>query len=180
MSRRRFRQAFDAVRTNDEGVAAVELALLAPIFLLFLALLLDLGLAFSNKLRLVSATAAAAQFAFSNGQSLTASTVPAFLANVNSVATSAANITPAPTVTVKYNNVTDGSNFTNYYCISGTSSTTAIWTSTSTSSSSCGGNVMSGKFVTIILSATTTPLFYSNSLIGTMITEQDAAIVRVQ
>jgi len=174
------RRVFRRSRLGKDGIAAVEFALLAPVFILFLALLLDLGLAYNTKLKVVSATAAAAQFAFLNGQSMTASGAPAFLTNVSSVATAAADLTVAPTVTVTFNNASDGSNASNYYCVSGSSPTSVAWTSTGTTSSTCGGSVMSGKFVSIVVSATTSTLLYSSSTIGSIITEQDAAIVRVE
>lgn len=169
---RRLRRLF---LRGDTGIAAVEFALLAPVFVGLAALGLDLGHAYQVKLQIISATSAAAQYAFLNGQSVTSSTAATFLSNVASVVTATAAVTPAPTVTVRFNNATDGSNAANYYCTGSTSPPN--WTSTGTSSSSCGGSVMSGKYVTISVTASTTSLFFPGS---PSITASDQTIVRVQ
>jgi len=165
-------------RRNRRGIAAVEFGIFAPLLLFLAVVMVDFGFAFNNKLRIVSATSTAAQYAFANGQSLNASTLSTFRTNVTTVAQTTANMTSAPTVTVLFNNAADSSTLANFYCASGFAPVT--WTSTGTSSVSCGGSVMSGKFVTITVMSTANSLFKSDSILGRVITTTDTAIVRVQ
>ena len=163
---------------SDHAVAAVEFAILAPSMIFLLLVILDFSNAYNIILKIISATNAAAQYAFVNAQNVTAGTVSSFLTQVASVATSTAGTSSAPTVTVLFNNVSNNTNFDNYYCLSGYNPTS--WSSTGTSSGSCGSSVMSGKFVTITTSSASAPLFPSDPIMGTLITLTDLAVVRVE
>ena len=160
-----------------DAVAVVEFAAMAPIFLLFTALIVDIGYAYNTQLRVIAATGAAAQYAFANGKSVNASTLATFLANVRTAALAQSGLTPTPTITVKFNNAADASNLGNFYCLSGYP---ASWTSTGSSSAACADNTMSGKFVTIKVEGTSPVVLSPFGLDSSPIATADQAIVRVQ
>lgn len=168
--RSRFTQAKD-------GIAAVEFGLLAPVFIGFLGVLIDLGIAFNTQLRLAGAVHAASQVAFATGQTLDPAATAKFLAKVSHVATQAAGSTPV-TVRVLFNNVADESRAWTFYCVSGDDD--PVWTSTGTSAASCGEALTSGKYVTISVSATRRYLFLPAVFAARIATLSDTAIVRVQ
>jgi Flp pilus assembly protein TadG len=171
--------ALRAIPTDRRGMAAVEFGLLAPLLMALAALALDFGYAFNIKLKVVSATSAAAQYAFQNGQSISASTLATFQHNVTSVAQSTAGMASPPSVTVLFNNAADSSAVGSYLCPTGYAP--VAWTSTGSGGATCpGGVVQSGKYVTITVTSTMRSLFQPDPVLGTLITASDTAIVRVQ
>ncbi|MGE0734935.1 MAG: TadE/TadG family type IV pilus assembly protein [Alphaproteobacteria bacterium] len=60
---RKAARAARSLRRNDQGVAAVELALLSPVILVLLAFLFDFGMGMLNHMQLSSAARAGAQYA---------------------------------------------------------------------------------------------------------------------
>ncbi|WP_019904580.1 TadE/TadG family type IV pilus assembly protein [Methylobacterium sp. 77] len=174
---RRFRASFARLSRARDGLAAVEFALIMPVFLLITVAIVDIGHAFYMKLRIVNATTAAALYAQMNGQSLTSSTLGAFLSRVQAVAVASADLPEPPVVTVLFNNASDAANLNGFYCLSGFP---AVWTGTGSASGTCGGSVSSGKFVTITISASTSTLLVSDTILGPTFATSDLAIVRVQ
>lgn len=172
----RIRHAVRRLCLDRRGIAAVELAMLSPIYLLFGAVVFQLGYSYAIELKVVSATSAAAQFAYLKGRTLTVGTLPAYLANVQSVVQSQSGLGVTISATVLYNNVAGTGNFSSYYCL--TNASPPVWTSTGTSAGSCGGNVTSGKFVTITATATAPTFIVPTGLASPTLT--DTVIVRVQ
>lgn len=154
----------------------MEFALLTPLLLVLMMATIGFGYAFFLKLRIVNATSAAAIYAFNNASALNAGTLATFLTNVRSVAIEVAGLTPEPTVSVLFNNAPDASLLSNYYCVSGQPAT---WTSTGTVVRACGGNVVSGKFVTITVLASTASLFKLGSVLPATFVTPDLAVVRL-
>lgn len=163
---------------NRDGIAAVEFALVAPIFLAFLGLLIDFGAAFNTRMKLSTAVAAAGQYAFAQGQGVSANTAATLITSVSTIAQNASNLSPAPAVTVRINNAADGSNADSFYCLSGYNP--VAWSSTGNTAASCGSSVTSGKFVTITMSASRTYWFLPSSIAKKLAVLTDTAIVRVQ
>ena len=167
-----------ALRRDGSGVAALDFGLLAPAWIALVVCTLDFTEAFYLKMRLAAAVDAAAQYAFLNAQTVTASSVASFLANVQTVARASAGLGAAAAVTVLFNNADSDANASNYYCVGGASP--VVFTSTGTGSASCGGSVVSGKYVTITVSGTMSTFFSSDPAFGSTIVMSDAAMVRFQ
>ncbi len=165
-------------------VAAVEFALLAPVFALMFAGIVDLGNALWTWCRLEEAVAAGTSFALvnggvnsndvnsTNGQNL-ASDIAGIVANSAKVGR---YLTPAD-VTVVVNNgptttITNGvpansgtaASADSYYCLTG-SSPTWSWGSAVASGNACAGGGTSGKFVTVTASYNFTPFFASYAFV---------------
>jgi Flp pilus assembly protein TadG len=161
---------------DNTGAAALEFAILAPVFAVIMIGIVDFSFAFYSKLQLASAVSTGAQYAYINGQSLTSSTVATFLTNVQNVVKSASALS-LPTPTVMYNNSTTNANANNCYCISVSPQT---WTATTCGNACSGTNSQTaGKFVSITGTYTYTPIFATDQFLKTgAMTE--SAIVRVQ
>lgn len=175
---RRVVSHFRALRWDGSGVAAVEFGLLAPVWIGLMVFALDFAEAFYLKTKIAAAVSAAGQYAFLNAQLVASTSVAAFLGNVQTVAQTVANLSTAPVVTVLFNNANDNANGANYYCVTGSSP--PVFTSTGTSSASCGGSVMSGKYVTVTVTGTMATFFSSDPVLGATISVTDAAVVRFQ
>ena len=159
---------------RSDGAAALEFAILAPVFAVTLIAIVDFAFAFYSKLQLASAVAAGAQYAYVNGQSLTSSTASAFITNVQTVVGGASALTIS-SPTVYYNNVASGANANNCYCISNT----GTWT-TGTCGAACSVNgPTAGKYVSISANYTYTPIFPTDRYISSG-TITEAALIRVQ
>ena len=164
--------------SDRSGVAAVEFALMSPIFLLLMVGLIDLGFAYHAKLRVNAAISAASYYAFQKGQALSVATAQAYTANVAGVASSLlANVSDDLSVSVVINDDPTGAKTSTTFCVSGYP---AVFTAAGAASTSCGGNLTSGKFVSIRVSGHITPIFLSADLFGGSLAVADAALVRVQ
>jgi Flp pilus assembly protein TadG len=162
--------------SDRRGIAAVEFALLLPVLSAFLIFVADFGLAFNVKLKLLSAIAAGAQYAQTNGSSLTTSNFAAFSTAVTTVIQGVAGSSTDITVTTKINNSTDGSNAGSYYCVSGSSPT---WTTAASSSTTCGTDLTAGRFVTITVTGSCNTIFTKDPVVGSLIELSETIIVRV-
>lgn len=162
---------------QSEGVAALEFALIAPVFLLLMIAALDFGHAFYRKIRLINATTAAAHYALRQGPGVTRAQVSAFQAKVASIVVDAASLPVAPVVTVLFNNAADSGNLETFYCLSGYP---AVWAAMGAAPGACGGNVSSGRFVTISVNAEAASFFLPNAVFGTAFDTRDDVIVRIQ
>jgi Flp pilus assembly protein TadG len=159
-----------AARENG-GVAALEFALLTPVFLIVFAGTVDLGDALYTRTLLESAVAAGTNFALvqnsqvnsTNGATL-ADNIATLVANSN---TTAANVTvvvnngPSETIT-NGTKATSGtaSNANLYYCPTGSASN-LTWGSSVSAGSSCTGGGTGGQFVTVSASYSFTAFFSS-------------------
>lgn len=171
--------------TARRCVAAVEFALLAPIFVLMFAAIVDLGNALWTWCRLEEAVAAGTDYALvnggvnsnyvtaANGQDL-ASYIAGIVANSAKVGS---YLTPAD-VTVVVNNgpattITNGvpansgtpANANSYYCPTGSPPTWSWGSAYGTAGTACTGGGTSGKFVTVTASYNFTPFFASYAFV---------------
>ena len=171
--------------TARRCVAAVEFALLAPIFVLMFAAIVDLGNALWTWCRLEEAVAAGTDYALvnggvnsnyvtaANGQDL-ASYIAGIVANSAKVGR---YLTPAD-VTVVVNNgpattITNGvpansgtpANADSYYCPTGSPPTWSWGSAYGTAGTACTGGGTSGKFVTVTASYNFTPFFASYAFV---------------
>jgi Flp pilus assembly protein TadG len=165
-------------------VAAVEFALLAPIFVLVFAAIVDLGNALWTWCRLEEAVAAGTGFALVNGgvnasnvNSTNGQNLASDIAGIVSNSARAGNYNTPADVTVVVNNgpattITSGvsansgtaANADSYYCLTG-SPPTWNWGSAVASGSPCTGSGTSGKFVTVTASYNFTPFFASYAFV---------------
>jgi Flp pilus assembly protein TadG len=167
------------------AVAAVEFALLVPVFTLALAGIVDLGSAVYTWSRLQAALALGANYALVNSGQVS-STSGTTLASAVASLVAKGNGNPPATVTVVVNNgptatttggatpTTSGTaaNADSCYCLSG-SPTSWTWGSAIAcgSTTTCtGSSSTAGKFVTISASYSFSPIFagYAFSTSGTM------------
>ncbi len=163
------------------SIAAVEFALIAPVFVIVLAGTIDLGFAIYTWSRLQGALAAGANYALMNSGAVSHASAAALAQNLSTlVANTNTNGGDAPaTVTVTVNNgpwntatpipgssgyslsySTGGTaaNADNYYCLAG-SPTTWNWGSSVAYGSTCSDSSLAGQFVTIVASYNFTPFF---------------------
>jgi Flp pilus assembly protein TadG len=161
---------------DRSGLAGIEFALLVPILSLFLIVAVDFGLAFKVKLELLSAIAAGAQYAQTNGSSLSSSNFTAFTAALTTVVQEVAGSSTNITVTTMINNSADGSNAGSYYCVSGSPVT---WTKAASSTTTCGTNLTAGRYVTITLAGSSETIFQNNPLVDATFNLSESIIVRI-
>jgi Flp pilus assembly protein TadG len=145
-------------RGTQSGVAAVEFALCAPLMLMMLAGISDLGLAMRSKMLLVIGVDNATTYAILTQGSATSATLKAIVQDASSLTGVSAN---ASAVT--------------YDCASGTPATLVAATSTTT----CASGAVAGQYVTITGSYTYTPLMPGYSFVANT-TLSDTATVQVK
>jgi Flp pilus assembly protein TadG len=155
-----------ALARDRRGVSAVEFGLAAPMFLAALSPVIDLGLAFSQQIRINQAVESGAQYASSNPYAGSS-----WSSNVSSAMTNAiANLTITPNV----GSETCGCpNSTNTAIVTGSYGTPP------TCSGSCPDGSNPGYYVTISAQATYTSVM-PYSILGSSATLSSTAIVRVQ
>jgi Flp pilus assembly protein TadG len=146
--------ALHLLAREDAGVAAIEFAIYATVFLTILAGTVDIGLLLFTNSQLDAAVSAGAQYAVNNA-ALVASNPSGLNTNISAIVDNA-NGTGWATGTVNVNNSNDP---TNCYCPTGTPGNWS-WGSTATCGNSCGaGSGIAGQFVTITASRSVSPLF---------------------
>ena len=134
------------------GTAAVEVALLASLFMIIVAGSADFGYWIYAASELTAAVSAGSQYAANNGAMV--ATNPSRLATAISTVVNNANGIGWATSTVNVNN---GSS-TNCYCPTGTPGNWT-WGSAVTCGSACASGGVAGQFVTITAGHTASPLF---------------------
>ena len=140
-------------------------------------LVVDFGFAFNTQLRLISAAAAGAAI-HPEKRSVPDVVQLLRLRDLGHLGgDDGLRLEPAPTVTVKINNTTDGSGAGKYYCVSGSPPS---WTQVSSSSSSCASNLYGGQYVTLTVSTTLTNIFPTDPIVSSVFPLQETIIVRVQ
>lgn len=178
-----------ALADDRRGIAAVEFALVTPIFCLLLAGIVDLGGALYTKFKLDSAVTAGANFAqvnavnvgSANGQTL-ANNIATIVetSQGSSWANDGVVVNNGPTATVSSGTSTPSGTASNAdacYCPSGTPSA-FTWGSSTTCGSACPGSNTgyAGKFVTITASHTYTPIFSSYGIVQNGTISASAAV----
>lgn len=160
---------------DANGAAALELAILAPVFGVVLIGIIDFALAFYVKLQLTEAVSAGAQYAYDQGTGLTQSQISGFLSNVGSAMRGATPLTLNGAAAL-FNNAADGTNANACYCI--TPATTATWTAEACGTPCSATGPTAGKYVTISVSYSFIPFVSTSYLRPGLMT--DAVLVRVQ
>ncbi|MHB8527969.1 MAG: TadE/TadG family type IV pilus assembly protein [Caulobacteraceae bacterium] len=170
-------RALRAILGREEGVAAVEFAILAPIFGLIFAGMADLGGVLYTQFRLNAAVSAGANYAIVNASSVNSTNGANLASTIASVVESNAGVNWAddaivvnngPSTTVTGGTASSsgtGSNADDCYCPTG-SSNAVTWGSSAVCGSSCAGGGLAGKFVTITASRTYHPLFSNYGIVA--------------
>ncbi len=158
------------------GVAAVEFALILPVFGLLLAGVVDLGNVLYTRFRLDSAVSAAADYVEVHAASVSSTGGAALASNAATIVQSSqganwANasvvINNGPTATINNGTSSSGGTATNAdscYCPTYTAGATS-WGAAVTCGSACGAGSSAGKFVTITASRTYTPVFSTYGIV---------------
>ena len=151
------------------GVASIELALVAPVLLLFFTGITDLSMIFHKQLQLSSALTSGAEYGFTQGQSESGSALTADV--IGFIQTLAGNTLSS--VTATYNN---GLVAADDYCVSGSP---AVYTGPYAAGTACADGSTAGKFLSITGTFTYAAMFnadkafFANSFSQTV-------VVRVQ
>ena len=167
---------------SNAGIAAVEFAFLAPVFLVLLMGSVDIGQLLYNYYQLDQAVAAGAQYAALNATNVT-STNGAALANSIATVVASANgsgwandtvvVNNGPWVSYTSGRSTSGgtaANADSCYCPTGSP---LSWGSSMSCGAACTGSGQSGKFVTVTASYNYSPIF---ALIGSSSLTQSAVV----
>jgi Flp pilus assembly protein TadG len=139
-----------ARRSRNAGVAATEFALVAPFFVAIIVAITDFTMVYHQQLQLGSVLAAAAEYGFSQGQTLSGSTL------TTAITTFISAVTPITlhTVSASYNN----SDASGCYCVSGSP---AAFTGPLTCGATCtdGSGSTAGQYIVISASFSYAALF---------------------
>jgi len=179
-------QAFAGDR---RGVAAVEFALVTPIFCLLLAGIVDLGGALYTKFKLDSAVTAGANFAQVNAANVSSTNGQTLANNIATIVETSQGsgwaddgvvVNNGPTATVSSGTSTASGTATNAdacYCPTGTPGS-FTWGSSTTCGNPCPGTNTgyAGKFVTITASHSYTPIFSSYGIVQNDTISASAAV----
>jgi Flp pilus assembly protein TadG len=175
---------------HDDGIAALEFALVTPVFVLILAGVVDLGGVVSTKFRLDTAVAAASNYVLVNNSQVSSTQGATLATNLASIVTTG-DTTSTANGTVVVNNgpevaVSAGvssssgtaANADLCYCPTGTP-TNLTWGSAVTCGSTCTSGLLAGKFVLLTANYTYLPVFSSYNFInGGVVTS--GALVQTQ
>jgi Flp pilus assembly protein TadG len=128
-------------RSGTAGIAALEFALVLPFLFALFAGIADFSFVYHDELQLTAALAAGAQYAFTQGQTESGSTLTSDVTSfINTVST-----IPLSTLSATYNN---GLSATSCYCVKGSP---AVYTGPLTCGAACtdGSGSTAGRFITI-------------------------------
>ena len=162
---------------RDSGVAAVEFALLMPVFVLVLAGVVDLGGLVSTRFSLDTAVAAASNYVLVNNSQVGSAAGATLASNVATIVTTGDTATTAngtvvvnngPTVTVSGGTPASSGTAANAdlcYCPTGTP-TNLTWGSSVTCGNACPSGGLAGKFVLITANYSYSPVFGNYNFIG--------------
>jgi Flp pilus assembly protein TadG len=140
-------------KSGRSGVAAFELTLLLPVLVAIFLGLADFSLAYHQELQVDATLASAAEFAFTDGQTNTGSTLTSDITNFIGV------ISPGLTASAVYND--NDTTVGDCYCVTGSPPS---YTLASSCGAACSDGSTSGKYVSITVSFTYTPLFAADKL----------------
>jgi Flp pilus assembly protein TadG len=188
----RMRAKLGAWRRDRRGSSFIEFGLLAPIYLLVIGAVIDIGRVINIEFNLSSGVSAAANFALNNAANATSTngqTLATNLANIvaSSHSTGWANATvvvndgPSTSITNGGSPVTSGTaaNANNFYCPTGSIKVGITWGSAQSGQGvTCTNNSLSGKFVVLTATKSFTALILPPSIIANSFTV--SAVVQVQ
>jgi len=146
-------------RCGRSAAAASELALIAPVLSLMLIMLVDLGRAFQQRIQIVAAVSAGAEFAFLAEQNGVAGAT--IVQEAKAVVVSASNsLLSTSNVTITINN---GNSWGDRCCVSG-SGTTVTWSCfTAGSTTACDDGSNPGIYAQISASYAFVPFFAADT-----------------
>jgi Flp pilus assembly protein TadG len=145
---------------ENAGVAAIEFAIYALVFLTIVAAVVDIGLLLFTRSELDAAVSAGAEYA-ANSAPLVSD--PTLNTNISDIVNNAYG-TGWATSTINVNNGNDSSHC---YCPTGTPGNWTWGTAHACDGSSCpGGSGVYGQFVTITANRTVSPLFPAFGFVG--------------
>ena len=158
---------------EEAGVAAIEFAIFATVFLMIVAATVDIGLVLFTQSELDAAVSAGAEYA-ANSAALVASNPSGLATNIANIVDNA-NGTSWANATVDVNNSNDE---TGCYCPTGTPGNWS-WGGAVSCGSSCNGGGLAGQFVTITATTGISSLFPAFGFVsGTTISR--SALVETQ
>jgi Flp pilus assembly protein TadG len=186
----RVRLALPDILRSRNGIAAIEFAIVMPVFLFLFIGIVDLGMMLVEDYRLDQAVAAGSEYAAISASSVNstsgaalASTIATTVENANGSAwaNDTVVVNDGPSETITSGTATTGgtaSNANNCYCPTG-SPPNWTWGSAMTCGASCTGGGTAGKFVTITATANYTPILLSYHLVN-IATLRQSAVVETQ
>jgi Flp pilus assembly protein TadG len=174
---------------DRRGIAAVEFALMTPIFTLLLAGIIDLGGALYTKFKLDAAVTAGANYAQVNAGNVNATSGQTLASNVATIVETSQGsgwaddgvvVNNGPSANVSSGTASTGGTASNAdlcYCPSGTPGSFA-WGNSTTCGTACTGTNTgyAGKFVTIVATRQYTPIFSSYGLVQNNTITASAAV----
>jgi Flp pilus assembly protein TadG len=181
------RSLFRALASDTDGIAAIEFAIFAAVFLILLAGTIDVGNLLFTEFELNSAVSAGAQVAAINGASVNATqganlaaSIATAVADVNG--TGWADVTVVvnngPSVTISSGSTSSGgsaSNADSYYCLTGGPASWS-WGGSLAAGTTCNGGSPSGQFVTITAQRSVSSFFPTFGFIPSGAIVQAAAV----
>lgn len=187
------RTALGRLLSAKAATAAVEFAIVVPIFILLFVGIIDLGGALMTRFRLDAAAASAANYAMVEASSVTSAAGGSLAGSIAALARDDAGTNAASVIVVVNNGPTATVTGTGPVVLTNTSGSAAqpadlcycpdsspfAWGSPATCGSACSGGGTGGKFVTISLSRPYAALFSTYGFIsGSSIAE--SAIVQTR
>lgn len=152
---------------DRKGVSAVEFALIAPIFCLLMAGATDLGGMINTRFTLDGAVSAGANYSILNAAKVTSSnattlagSIAAIVATASTTASGTVVVNNGPTSTITNGAVsTAGSTGNADLCFCPTVANSAVtWGSSTSCGTTCASGGLAGKFVSIAVNRTYTPI----------------------
>ena len=169
---RKFRRLARLLKDRS-GAAAVEMGLVAPVLVIFLVCIVDLGMALYQWTVVEAAVSAGGQFAFLAGQNGTAAaTIQTQTASV--VQSASHSLLTASNVTVTVNN---GQPATNTCCLTSTGPGQRTWSCAATAPT-CSDGSNPGLYIEIVGTYTLKPIIPNVSLTGATLTSDVVARIR--
>jgi Flp pilus assembly protein TadG len=177
-----------ARRKRNRGIAAMEFGLLAPVFVIVLAGVVDLGGAYVSQSMLNSVVSSAANYALINASSVgstngatLASNVAAIMANSNGTAWADATVSvnDGPSVAITSGTTSSSGtagNADSCYCPSGNPSSWTWGSAVACGTACASGGVKAGKFVVITANYSFTPLISGYGFIPSGKLQASAAV----
>ncbi len=176
-----------------EGLAAVEFAIFAPVFLVVLGGIVDVGNLLLTQFQLDSTVAAGAEFAIVNNANVGSTNGATLASQIATIVANSPSTSWADTVTVVVNNgptatVTNGgapslsgnaANADLFYCPTGSPGAWSFGASRVQGTSCGAGGGIAGQFVTVTASKRVTTLLPLNGL-AAQLTLTQSAIVETQ
>jgi Flp pilus assembly protein TadG len=175
---------------HNAGIAAMEFAMVTPIFAIILAGVADLGGLVTTRFRLDTAVAAASNYVLVHGTQVSSTNGAALATSASTIVTTSDTATTAngtvvinngPTVTVASGTSTSSGTASNAdlcYCPTGSPSS-LTWGAAVACGSTCTGGGLAGKFVLITANYTYTAIFTNYSFINGGVVNS-GALVQVQ